>query len=76
MPRLSGIFDIKPQNESVKDILPRNESVIDVKPFMTDKGAGLQGETTRRSVRILAGQYMGLPFLLTYPTAIESWEDL
>ena len=79
MPKLSGVIDIKPQNEAVKDIYPRNEGVIDIKPSLLDRGAGLQGETTVSAIRVIAaGQYMGLPFLLTYRDAgtIEVWENL
>lgn len=54
---------------SIEDIKPKNQSVIDTRPLMSDGGAGVQGEIALRSTYLLgAGQYMGLPFLLTYPT--------
>ena len=79
MPKNWSVADIKPINWAVADIKPINQSIFDAKPMMSDRGAGLQGETTVSADRVLgAGQYMGLPFLLTYPTAgtITLWEGL
>ena len=55
-----------PKNFAVVDVLPKNEPVIDVLP----KNLKLSGELTQSyTVVINAGQYIGLPFLLTYTDA-------
>jgi len=60
MPKLSGVVDIR----------PKNLSVVDVKPNMTDKGSGLQGETTQSfSVAHTAGVLMLIIPFITYPSS-------
>mgnify|MGYP001606328893 CR=1 FL=1 len=52
-----------PKNLAVIDTIPKNEPVTDVLP----KNLKLSGELTLSyTVVINAGQYIGLPFLLTY----------
>ena len=61
-----AVRDTIPLNERVIDVIPKNEAAIDVLP----KNLKLSGELTQSyTVVINAGQYIGLPFLLTYTDA-------
>ena len=73
MPKNWSVVDVRPTNWGVSDIKPINQSIFDAKPSMSDVGSGLRGEIRSFSVvRVInPGQYMGLPFLLTYPNEIE-----
>ena len=74
MPKNKLVFDEVPKNRLVFDETPKNKLVFDEKPNL----AGMKGEVTRSyNVTIGVGQYMGLPFLLTYPSAIDTiqWGD-
>ena len=73
MPKNFGVIDVKPLNLSVVDTKPLNQAVTNIRPSMSDTGSGLQGEVTSFTVlRVLgAGQYIGLPYLLTYPSELE-----
>ena len=76
MPKNWSVVDVRPINQGVADIRPINQSIFDAKPMMSDRGAGVHGELRRFSlVRTLGpGQYIGLPFLLTYPSSIDILE--
>ena len=69
MPKVSKVFDGKPKTGfSVFSEKPKATRVFDEKPNVAD----ILGEIPSYIItdRVLrAGQYMGLPFLLTYPTA-------
>ena len=76
MPKNQSVIDIVPKNELVTDVLPKNQSVVDVKPSTR---IDRMGETTQSYQQVIsAGQYIGLPFLLTYPTAgtVTMWEGI
>ena len=63
-----------PKNNLVVDVKPRNESIIDILP----KSLGLGAETTQSySVILVASQYIGLPFLVTYPIlgTVTQWGE-
>lgn len=75
MTKITGIIDRKPSN-NVEDIKPKNKSVEDIKSLVSD---GAVFETTVSKERtIAAGQYMGLPFLVTYPVneTFTAWENI
>ena len=64
MPRNLTVIDTIPKNLGVEDVLPKNNRVEDV----LSKNLGVDPDTTTRSYQVVtgAGQYMGLPFLMTY----------
>ena len=66
MPKNSVVIDVIPKNEAVIDILPKNEAIDPL------------SATRSYNVVINAGQYMGLPFLLTYPAnlgTLTQWSE-
>ena len=76
MPKNWSVSDIKPKNLSVVDVKPSNFGVVDSKPKTT---VGRYEEATRSYQQtISAGQYMGLPFLLTYRdvVTVTMWEGV
>ena len=74
MPKNRLVFNEVPKNNLVFDEVPKNRLVFDEKPNTSN----MKGEMTRSyNVTIGVGQYMGLPFLLTYPSAIDTiqWSE-
>lgn len=58
------IEDVKPKSLLIEDIKPKS-SIEDTKP----KLSALAGELTQSYIVIISsGQYIGLPYLLTYTT--------
>ena len=75
MPKNLAVTDTISKNLGIVDVVPKNLSVKDVLP----KNVAINPESTTRSynVTIGAGQYIGLPFLLTYPSQINTiqWSE-
>lgn len=66
---------VKPKSNSVIDTKPQNLLIKDTKPNVLTFDP--QTATKSYQVVINASQYMGLPFLLTYPTAgtVTQWSE-
>ena len=64
---MGKLIDIKPINTSLQDVRPINSKLEDIKPT----SGSLDRITVDQvfSVTVAAGQYMGSPPGLTYPTS-------
>ena len=75
MPKNYTVSDVKPKNGLVIDTKPQNSEIKDVRPNMLV----INSQTATRSYTVVinAGQYMGLPYLLTYPQSgtVIQWSE-